>query len=328
MFKNLFKSFAKEEDVIAGEDEVVIDSEFIKKDIEVSFADVLKQFSLNAAKETEIEKMESSLLDFKAANDKIYKKIENLKDVGLLNTPTAKNKLDELEKQEQKYKEKIEELQKQIKESQRIKKLTDEYALKYPGYKFITKDVMVDVMKRYDLVMGEAFSYAKEIPDDALETISQFKDEIKESEEVYKLLTISRSRSVSNTYYLLKPSMTEKEVISYYFGEGSRVYNKKEYVVSNFKMVAPESHFEIPYYTVKKWEKTSYRDELKVNIPIMVKNEDNIFEFNTEEFEKIAEQNREVLDPIACLEVEGGYIIMDAWDEEAEIPEIQNALLN
>ena len=43
---------------------------------------------------------------------------------------------------------------------------------------------------------------------------------------------------------------------------------------------------------------------------------------------ELAKIEREVLDPIACLEVDGGYIILHAWDEEAHIPEIKNDILN
>jgi hypothetical protein len=43
---------------------------------------------------------------------------------------------------------------------------------------------------------------------------------------------------------------------------------------------------------------------------------------------KVKAKIREVLDPIAVLEVRGGYIIMNAWEKEAEIPEIINPVLN
>lgn len=40
------------------------------------------------------------------------------------------------------------------------------------------------------------------------------------------------------------------------------------------------------------------------------------------------EVSKKLDDPIACLEVEGGYIIIDAWDKEALIPEICRETLN
>ena len=77
---------------------------------------------------------------------------------------------------------------------------------------------------------------------------------------------------------------------------------------------------------VKSYSSRSASKDLM--IPAFVYGEDRIYRFNQEALDKVNKKNIEVLDPIACLEVGLGYIVMCAWDEEADIPEIQNELLN
>ena len=334
MWKNLFKtSEVAVKEKVELKNEPLVNSEVIKRDINLSFEKILGQFEINLSKQSEIDNLKSKLESYKKDNSSIYIKIENLKAVGLINTPTAKMRLAQLEGDEKRIKNKVLAIEDSIKEAQNMKKIIAEYNLKYPGYKFVPRSVMVDIMKRYNLVMGEAFTYAKEIPDDSLSIISNFKVEIEKTKETYELISIYDSyyferlpkvQKVDNTseaFWLREQSM-------YDAGMRGPISKKiAQYELSNFKMVAPESHFSIP--TMPKIRSYIDRSNFEEkDLPVFTLNNDRVFEFNNRALEKINKKNREVLDPIACLEVKQGYIVMCAWDEEAEIPEIMNENLN
>lgn len=333
MWKNLFKT--AEVAVQKGvKNETLINSKVIKEDINLSFDKILEQFEINLSKESEIDKLKSKLDAYKNDNSKIYKKIETLKAVGLIGTPTAKKRLAQLEGDEKRINNKISDIEGNIKEATYMKNLVAEYGLKYPGYKFVPRSVMLDVMKRYDLVMGEAFTYSKEIPDDSLSVISNFKNEIATTKQTYNLTKNRWGRYDFELDRIPKEPENFSDIDNFWLHhENMRMVdpyistNIATYEMSSFKMVAPESHFSIPIMT--KIEQYSSKNNFEEkDIPVFSLNNDRIYEFNKEALEKVNKKNREVLDPIACLEVKCGYIVMCAWDEEAEIPEIKNNLLN
>lgn len=314
-----------------------ITSKDIQEDIHKSFNEILKEFDLKESKETQIENYKIKLESFKEENKSIYDKIEKLKYLNLSSTPTAKDSLKKLENKEKSVKEKINKVQNEIREAKKINDLVSEYNLKYPGFKFVSDSVMIQIMHKYNLVLGEAFTYAREIPDKSLEIIGKFSHEIKSSEEILQLVETRHGLRSSFFKFKKKPQpiiMSANTPDDSMRGFNTmhihdpRTYNKDERVVreitiSMFKMIAPESHFEIP--TV---EGINFRGEY-IDLPIAkLDKQTRKFKLDVSALEKNEAKKREVLDPIAVLEVKGGYIIMDAWDKEAEIPEIKNPILN
>ena len=321
---NIFK---KPQQIFSEAVSEIINSKYIQKDLHLSFEQVLAEFDLKESKETQIENYKKQIEDFKEENKSIYDKIEKLNNLGFSSTPSAKNSLEELKAKEKSVSDKIKEIQSQIEKVTEIKNLTAEYSLKYPFYKFIDDQTMVNIMHKYNLVLGEAFMYSREIPDENLEIITYFEQEINES-KVTKQLIKSSYMGMMNSYSFQdkpKPRTIDIERGIYIRDPSLHFYEsvEKEFTISKLKMIAPESHFTIPTFDTR-----DYRRE-PVNIPIAKINaETRKFEFSTKELEKNEAKVREVLDPIACLEVEGGYIVMTAWDEEANIPEIKTNMLN
>lgn len=330
---NIFKK--KEENLVKTiveetykELEPIITSKDIQQDLHKSFEEVLAEFDLKESKETQIENYKNQLESFKEENKEIYAKIEILKNLNLSGTPSATKSLESLKHKEDKVNGKISKIQAEIDKVQELKDLTAEYALKYPFYKFVDEETMIKIMHKYDLVLGEAFMYSREIPDENLEIINYFSEEIKESESIEQLLEIYTGGW--STYYTFrnKPepiTIDYKTGINipdfYYTDRSQRVVG--EYTISKFKMIAPESHFTIPSFRTR-----DYKGDV-TNVPIAKINETTRkFQFNTSKLNEVEQKKREVLDPIAALEVKGGYIIMSAWDSEAEIPEIQTNMLN
>jgi len=327
MFK-FFKMAEKETLKVQTQNVEIINSKVIQADIHRSFESVLKEFDLVQSKESKIEDLRTKLETFKEENKSVYNKIEILNTLNLSATPSVRLSLEKLRDKEIKVWEKIMKIRAEIKNTEGIKNYVAEYHLKYPSYKFIDDTTMVNIMKKYDLVLGEAFTYGREIPDDNLAVISQFSVEIKESEETYILYSNDASSRCSH-FSIVKQ---EKKVITNEYWKCTRVedysnFSSKQmlssYITSKFKMIAPENHFKVPTFKNVDWERKN------IDVPIMKLNPNTRkYEFNTSTLNDMEAKKREVLDPIACLEVAGGYIIMSAWDKEAEIPEIQNTFLN
>jgi len=321
-------TFVVEAPTLEKEVEKVITSKDIQEDLHKSFEDVMKEFGLKESKETEIENLENKLKTFKKENEEVYSKIETLQNLGLTSTPSVVKSLEALKNKEHDIKSKVFEIETEISKAEKLKNLVYNYSLKYPCYKFIDNTTMFKIMEKYDLVLGDAFMYGREIPTENLEIINYFTSEIKESEEVMQLKAHSYSgRNVSYNFDKKEVSTKDENILMddfylqklHYVGITSVV---KEFKVSKFKIVAPENHFIIPTYHI-----ADYQGDYK-NVPLLSLDVNRKYKFDIRELEKIEAKKREVLDPIACLEVEGGYIIMTAWDKEAEIPEIKNNILN
>ena len=314
-------------------EEIVITSKEIQEDLYKSFQDILNEFDLKESKETEIENLKVKLKNFNKENKDIYNKIEILKNLGLSSTPTATKSLEKLRFQESKFRKKIEKIESEIKKVEKLKDLTLKYSVEYPFYKFIDDETMIRIMHKYDLVLGEAFMYSREIPYENLEIINIFSKKIKATEKTMQLVKTYHYFSSVQTYnFTEKITNNEKSEVLHSYSDMhipnliTKSYNShvvKEFTVSDFKMVAPESHFTVPIYGME-----DIRTRKTVDVPLLTVNSDKKYKFTTEKVNEIEKKNREVLDPIACLEVEGGYIIMTAWDKEAEIPEIKSTFLN
>jgi hypothetical protein len=328
MIANWFKN-KKEDTTIQAvvKQEKVITSKDIQEDLHKSFQDVLAEFGLKESKETEIESLEESLKIFRDKNKEVIDKIKVLKDLNLTSTPSVTKSLEVLIVKEREYGNEIFKIKEQIRKSENIKRLSEEYSLKYPCYKFIDDKTMFKIMEKYDLVLGEAFMYGREIPTENLSIIANFTKEIKESEKTLQLISRHFSRSVDYSF-IEKPKVEiiEKtaEDLDFRFmrmsSNDTRI--EREFKVSKFKIIAPESHFTVPTY------ETYTFDFDKKNVELLEVGKDRKYTFSVKSLNDIEAKKREVLDPIACLEVDGGYIVMTAWDKEAEIPEIKNTFLN
>lgn len=177
----------------------IINSKFIRRDIDKTFADLLKEYDLipNFNKEIDnannrIKKLNLEKDNFEEENSKLLQKIKDLKALGLENTPSVRVKEKEIEALKKEFDDKvlkineeIRNIKQEIKQKEDLQKLTKEYAIKYPGYKFVSEDVMLDIMKKYNLVSGETFLYSKEIPDENLSIINNFKDIVEKSKVDY-----------------------------------------------------------------------------------------------------------------------------------------------
>lgn len=282
-----------------------IDSKVIQGSIDELLSAALAEAGTVGDLEAKIMFKRKQIKDFENENWETSHKIKELESFGFTNTPsTTKVKTDLTTKVENKKKE-IHELSKEISRLEAHKANVERYKFRFPGFKYITTELMIDIMKRYNLCLGETFMYSKEIPQHALNKISMVKRHIKTLDNYFLIKEWGRGNN--KIFSMRKDRGYGKEIID-------------SYRITNLKMIAPRDHFTIPTHRLGE-------DHKEKNLFILDK-ETRMFNINEEAIRKANEQIRRIKDPIAALEVPGGYIILDAWDEEAKIPEIQNTDMN
>lgn len=285
-----------------------ITSHTIKMDMNSSLERLLKEVGIIHNSENRIKDLEEKVEAFKAENEKLLNKAQGLQEFGFINTPTPKNK-SIIDSEISKVSDQINELKEEIREKRYLEDTVAKYSLEYPTFKFIPTETMIEIMKKYNLVLGETCIYKKEIPNIALDILAGFTNKIKQKKFFIDAKFANRRTSSEPvlTYFSKRPaeSMLGTE----------KPFN---YIESNLKIIAPESHFE------NQVIKTNGED-----IPKFIVNEDTRgYELNLAKLNEVVKNNAEPLDPILALEVDEGFIVLHAWDEEAHIPEIRNTFLN
>lgn len=307
----------------------LIDSKHIQKDLKDSLDKLLNESGINYTRQSEIETLKANLNSFKEQNDVLYKKISLLKELGFTSTPSTIIQKQKLEEQEKEIQRKIYSLQDEIRYYERLDDKYKEYSLKYPMFKFIPTKLMNDILKKYNLFLGDTCFYSKEIPLDALEIASGFTSEINESKYDMEIVKEQSGHIRYDRYEVRKKKIAEfksKTLEDHYLMDDwsskyrTSYYVEKTFSLSKLKIVAPMTHFTIPTIIFKEQ-----------NVPVVKINKDNYLKIDINELnaKAIEEAKRlAVLDPILMLEVPEGFIVLKAWDEEADIIEIQNELLN
>lgn len=190
--------------------------------------------------------------------------------------------------------EDVEKLESQVKAEI---ELQEKYERLFPTYRFITREDMVKICKEHGLIIGGSTDYVKEIPMVNLEKIVNFQTWFNRS-KIANLVTYDYSTGTRHSSDRRVVVETDKEaaiVDQIDKGWVGERYNISKSVSLN--IAAPATHFDLRGKTISK-------------------------DFQLGEMVTVNP------DPIALHEVKGGYIIITAWDKEAEIPEIQNPLNN
>lgn len=377
MLKNLFKK--TKEDVVAVKEwattpDNFINSKVIQKSFDEELAEIINSLGLIGQRNQEIEDLENKIKLFRLDNDELISSAEKLKEVGLINIPSVTQTLREFEHEINVKEGQIKQIKFDIEEKKKMNEMIAHYNLKFPGYKFIPKKEFLKVLEKYNLVMGEASMYCKEIPTKAVNIIHGYKDYIKKGEKKNIICFDHRGNGeVKSIEKVIKERGDMMSSMENYKNESYRVYTGSRQSMLDFckreiekydnmikenliktsplKMVAPKDHFTIPTidltegYSYSLIEKLSHLNLSSVSLCTM---KDNIITFDFEKLGKGLGEIRKVLDPIALLTVNDfgyndvtlennlasaqhsfdGVIILDAWDEEANIPEIKNENLN
>lgn len=304
----------------------------IKEEIEK----VTKNIEQIDEKDIKIKLLIEQLEAFKKDNELIYKKINDLKSVGLVNTPSSKELLSKLQNRELDISYKISEIKDEIKKIKNINDAIKKYALEYPSFKFIDTKTFTDILKKYSLVLGDSSLYCKEIPDNVLSNIVKFKDKINASKKYIHVIerydTSFRYRQQS-FHIISHSSELYNNGFPNYFSNDFNINERSiyKYCKTDLVIAAPLNHFNNEIVRLMKLEDKG--SSHTVNIPVFTVNE-NTREFVVDQtaLDTLTASNntisKQIDDPIACLRVPEGFIIIDAWDKEALIPELNRENLN
>lgn len=343
MLFNIFNGSGKEPEVKVKELPTKIDSKVVQEDIDQKIATVMKELDILPSKNSKIEELQNKIKDYKSENFHIIEKAEKLRKFGFIQTPSIKKQLKEIEDKEKSIKVEITKLEEKINEIQKREDLRKEYLLKYPGFKFVDDDVMLEIKKKYQIYEGQTCFYGKEIPDRVLDNVEIFGDAIKASETTIAIVERRQTSSYWGTsYYYNIENNYERQIYDpsvdnpdYDWALNSRRMLSviKIFDFSDLRIIAPASHFVIPTIPMKIENRESFKygyfSNDDVEVPCAKFSDNNMSVVLTvDKLNEHAKKYMDIDDPIACLKVHGGYIIIDAWDKEAEIPEIKNEVWN
>lgn len=281
--------------------------------------------------DSKIQELQKQLKVFKDDNKVIYDKIKTLQSVGLTNTPSSVTLLAKLTEKEKFINSKIVEITNKINKLKVISDTTKQYLLEYPTFKFIDTESFTNILKKYKLVLGDSSLYCKEIPDNVLTNIVKFKDKIDSSKTYNHIVYETYGSSWRSSHYILERSNKKDFNVTDEYSN----YSSKRVIFTHCKsdlvIAAPLNHFKNEVITLTK--RLNDGSSKNTNISLFK------VDANTREFiiditalNNLAKNNNEISrkldDPIACLRVKHGFIIIDAWDKEALIPEISRETLN
>lgn len=246
----------------------------------------------------QIEVITNEVTAFKEKNRHILTKADRLASLGFVNTPSIVVK--------QQLSEQIKSKEKQLELEETEVGLTQEYALEFPGYKFVPDRIFTNVKEKYDLYTASPNRYIKEIPEKNLSEIEAFLPAIKDTHEFGYVYRGSWSRGEDWNVSQRGTEQAMRERLNNY----EKVRLNRD---GSFSRNSPNFDYQVRKRT----------DLFEITAPIS--------HFNLEDSEikdRTIRNKRPVEDPIVSHKVRGGYIIVTVWDKEAEIPEIQNPINN
>lgn len=201
-----------------------------------------------------------------------------------------------------------------IRSARQLNDLRERYALKYPGKTFIPKSSMDQVCKRYGLVVAGIDRYTGKVPKWAAKTIE---------ENMYLA-----HAAVVETDWRGRP-VPIKNAKGLHVGD-KVLCNGREYSVTRVdgRSFAIGRRDESPEAFIRRLGRPDIHYRIlqsEVRLVIAAPAEEMHLDWN----EQLA-GNRIVLveDPIVSLEVDGGYIVLAAWGEEGQDPQVFNAADN
>lgn len=176
----------------------------------------------------------------------------------------------------------------QIEAAQKNESLTDQYSFEYPGLKFIPKEVMTEVCKKHGLIIGRVDRYTGEVPEWALRQI----------EANRRHITYTKRPWLPAQWQFIgmpEPGKRPESILWRHPVTGQTMWSKEfpaPVSVSNLFIAAP-------------------RDQMRV--------------LDGERVDENMTIQGIPQDPIVCLSVDGGYIVLAAWGEEGQDPGVFNA---
>lgn len=184
------------------------------------------------------------------------------------------------------------EIERKEKEAENNAKLVNYYSQKYPLNKFITEDIVKQICEKYGLVCGDVSLYKGFVPQSKLHEIANFK--------------LRKEDEIPFTAYWLHGK----------WNEGSN--NEARELVKWREEDLPR---EKVYYWTNPDFKVRIKEGLKICAPLK--------DMKTTGYElKGYKLEKHIPDPVVLQPVNGGYLIVTAWGNEASDENIVNQKMN
>lgn len=196
-------------------------------------------------------------------------------------------------------------------------KLIEYYSRNYPFNKFITPEKVQEICFKYGLVLGGVDLYKGFVPEEKITEIERFK--LKKSDEIY-LTVFDRNDNIIG--HISKDDV-DYRWINYFNSPGSLDYffiTVEGGGLSGHTMPVP--HYE--KYRHLSYVKASRKDaQLQICAPLK----------DMDMTGKTIEHGHKIInvvekDPIVLHPVNGGYLIVTAWGDEASDPNVVNSINN
>jgi hypothetical protein len=213
----------------------------------------------------------------------------------------------------------LENIKTEKEKSEALAKLIQKYSFKYPNNKFITEKEVESICKKYNLVCGDVGLYKGFVPGKNLEDIRKFKER-----HTFPSIAILRSYDNDSEFYVNMDEYAKHDnvesfsnYISYYHIRTNRHSFQQD-----------SSRFDgIHFYGSAVCTDGEVRggrltvQTLKICAPI--KDMDT-----TGMSLKGYKLEKHIPDPVVLQPVEGGYLIITAWGDEASDPIVVNQKMN
>jgi len=214
--------------------------------------------------------------------------ILGLADVGF----TSLREVQEVKQQEQK-----------VEMSKDIAEKINYYIAKYPNHKYISKQSVVSICKKYGLILGESSNYIGTIPKENRKDILAFK--IEDADKLYKRYDMWGDLRDSN----YETWLAGKENATSSAKDRGKIIDWKETRESN-RGVSELAR-------MHNFETYNFPASLEIVAPL------KDFKISPDEYVKDNQIMRVIKDPVVLQPLKDGYLIVTKWGLEADIKEFK-----
>jgi hypothetical protein len=212
----------------------------------------------------------------------------------------------------------VEELKPLIKKAELSKEqveLLKHYSFAYPNNKFITEEQVKEICFKYNLVCGEVGRFKGFVPEKNLQEIERFRLR-KENAGLHLsnglFLKNAEVRKINNYWHIFKIGETNIFEYAFQSNEGKRFY------AGDRKDIFGLNHLGDISFTVKE-------SNLLICAPIK---DMDMKDMTIEGGYKMKEVVKHIPDPVVLHPVNGGFLILTAWGDEASDELMVNQKMN
>ena len=196
-----------------------------------------------------------------------------------------------------------------------ISEMILEYRAKYPGYKFITEEIVRKICLKYNLVLGDVSLYKGFVPAKNIKHIEEFNKKI----TIPPFASLYRNNQMSSESFIcdmvLKNPTVDKTRGHHVIEDENGFRAQQEF------MQADGIHYYGSINKVGFCYVKIQSEQLLICAPIKDMNTEGM---NLKGYELL----KHIPDPIILKPICGGYLIVTAWGDEASDPEVINHIDN